>query len=65
MRLEAFTGPDGQSMLINPESIISIREPRGTEGHFHNDVKCLIFTSDGKFLAVTEDFDTVCERLET
>jgi len=65
IHLITLTGPDKQVIRVNPAEIISVREPRESfQGHFHPDTKCLVFTADGKFLAVTEDCDTVITRIE-
>jgi hypothetical protein len=53
LTLVIVTGPDGQKISINPDEIVSLREPRG-EGHFDKNVHCLIHTGDGRFVAVTE-----------
>jgi hypothetical protein len=65
LHLIRLTGPDGQHIEINPSEIVSIRTPRHEEqkGHFHERVRCLIFTGDGKFTAVIEDCDTVSRLL--
>jgi uncharacterized protein YrrD len=57
--LVIFHGPDNQLIEVNPDEVVSIREPRDVEQHFHAKVNCLIFTSDGKFLGVVEDCHTV------
>jgi hypothetical protein len=49
----SFTGPDKQQLLVNPQEIVSIREPRVAE-HFGKDIHCLIFTTDAKFMGVTD-----------
>jgi hypothetical protein len=55
LSLVLFHGPEDQLIGVNPEQVIALREPRGNfEKHFHETVKCLIFTSDGKFQGVTE-----------
>ena len=41
-----------------------LRQPRADEGHLAKDVKCLIHTTDGKFVAVKEDCKTMAERLD-
>ena len=61
--LVRFTGPDNQLIEINPDEVVAIREPRDIEQHFHEKVSCLIFTSDGKFVGVTQDCDEVHKRL--
>jgi hypothetical protein len=60
--LVTFTGPEGQLIPVNPAMVVTLRKPRG-EQHFDPDVKCLIHTTDGKFVAVVEDCDTVREAL--
>jgi uncharacterized protein YlzI (FlbEa/FlbD family) len=63
--LVQFTGVDGQEIDINPQEIVSVREVRPSETqHFDKKIKCIIHTSDGKFIAVTEDCGTVRNRLE-
>jgi hypothetical protein len=63
--LVALTGPDGQVIVVNPQSVVSIRTVREpTKGQFGKDVQCLIHTSDGKFLSVVESCEVVRERLE-
>jgi hypothetical protein len=63
LTLIALTGPDGQTVWINPADVVSVREPRG-EGHFDADVHCLLYTADSKFIAVTETCDQVRIRLK-
>jgi hypothetical protein len=63
LRLVHFYGPDQQLIEINPDEVVAIREPRDSEKHFHQEVHCLVFTSDGKFVAVQEDCETVEQRL--
>jgi hypothetical protein len=65
LHLLRLTGPDHQIVDINPAEIVSIRQPRGSDTHFHKDVRCLIHTADGKFIAVVEDCDSVRDQLET
>lgn len=51
-----LTGLDGQPIDINPETIVSLRPPRGG---FGEDVNCLIHTTDGKFITVVEACDAI------
>lgn len=51
-----LTGLDGQIILVNPDHIVSLRNPRGG---FDEDVNCLINTTDGKFITVVESCDHV------
>lgn len=53
-----FHGPDGQMVEVNSTEIVAIRAPRGTD-HVHSDIRCLLFTTDGKFTAVQELCTTV------
>jgi hypothetical protein len=63
LQLVHFTGPDKQLIEINPDEVVSIREPRDSEQHFHEHVNCLIFTSDGKFSGVVEECSAVEQKL--
>lgn len=56
-----LTGPEGQHIDLNRDSIATLRVPRGSE-HFGKDVHCLVFTQDGKFIGVQEDCTTVARR---
>jgi len=58
-----LTGPDGQRIEINPEEIVSIREPRSTD-HFAPGTKCILFTSDSKYSVVQETCEAVDEALK-
>lgn len=58
----ALTGPDGQALKINPKSIASLRAPRDGE-HFNKDVRCLVFTLDGKYIGVRETCEQVNSKL--
>jgi hypothetical protein len=58
-----FTGPDNQSIDVNPLAVVSLRPVRAGE-HFGRGIKCLIHTADGKFIAVMQDCDTVRAKLQ-
>ena len=48
-------GPDGQRAFLNPRAISSLREPIGTDlKHFTGRVRCVVVTTNGKFIAVVE-----------
>ena len=49
-------GPDGQTAFINTHEIASLREPTTFDlrRHFPKGSRCIILTTDGKFLAVVE-----------
>ena len=56
--------PDGLVIEINPHEISSIRQPPSVAGHFDKDVHCLIIMTNGKFIATSEDCQTVVNRFE-
>lgn len=58
-----LTGPDQQTIAVSPSQVVTVREPRGDQ-HFGAGVKCLLHTTDGKFVAVAEDCRTVRQLLE-
>lgn len=49
-------GPDGQMAFVNVHEIASIRAPTTFDlgRHFAKGSKCVLLTTDGKFLAVVE-----------
>jgi hypothetical protein len=58
-------GLDAQQIYLNPEQIISIRQPRGlNSGHWPAGVRCLVTTVDGKYLTVVETCAEIRERLK-
>ena len=61
--LIVLTGPDGQHIELNPKEIVSIREPRTTEDHFPKGARCLINTTDGKIVVVTNTCEAVHEMI--
>jgi nitrous oxidase accessory protein NosD len=62
LALIQLLGPDGQIIEINPESVVTVRTPRGTD-HFAKDIHCIVFTADGKNIAVVQTCDQVKELL--
>jgi hypothetical protein len=66
LQLAHFTGPNGQDIALNPEQVVTVRpKPKiADEAHFHSAIRCLIHTTDGKFIGVIEDCDLVQQRLE-
>jgi len=58
-----LTGPDNQVIQLNPKSIIDFRTPRGTD-HFAPGTRCLIHTTDGRFISVVETCDEIHHILE-
>lgn len=49
-------GPDGQTVLINPGQINSLRQPTSVDlrRFFPKSTRCVVLTTDGKFIAVVE-----------
>lgn len=64
VHLIAVTGPDRQVILLNPLEVVTVRTPRGEEGHFAKGVRCLVHTTDGKVVAVLEECATVRALLD-
>jgi len=63
LHLIKVTGLDGQIIELNPEQIVSLRVPR-EEGTLHAGIRCLIHTTDGKFISVLETCESVQKLLE-
>lgn len=60
LTLVELHGPEGQRYYLNPVEISTIREPVGNDlRHFSKGTRCLIVTTNGKFLAVHETCDEV------
>jgi hypothetical protein len=58
--LVRVTAPDGLSVDLNPQKIISMRVPREDDARTSNSkVRCIIFTEDGKFVSTLEDCETI------
>ena len=71
LHLVRLTGIDGRHIEINPEQVIELRGQTehplpGAAGSrlVHPDTNCLVFTTDGKFVSVKEDCDTVRLKLQ-
>jgi hypothetical protein len=56
--LVVLHGPGGHDILINPSTVTSMTGPRSGK-NISDDVKCLINTTDGKFISVIETCDVV------
>jgi hypothetical protein len=57
-------GPDGQRAFLNPRAISSLREPVGTDlKHFTGSVRCVVVTTNGKFIAVVETCTDIAEAV--
>ena len=59
-------GPDGQIALVNVNEIASIRAPTAADlgRHFAKGAKCVLLTTDGKFLAVVETCAEIRKALD-
>jgi hypothetical protein len=58
--LVRVTAPDGLPVDLNPQKIISMREPRETDARTSNEkVRCIVFTEDGKFVSTLETCDKI------
>ena len=64
--LVRLTSVDGQPVDINPSMVTALRGERQTRKgeHFASGVKCLVYQSDGKFIPVIEDCETVQNKLK-
>jgi hypothetical protein len=58
--LVALTGPEEQPIEVNPHEVVSIRPQRG---NLASGIRCLIHTTDGKYISVIEDCMTVSRKL--
>jgi hypothetical protein len=56
--------PDGQEIAVNPDTVVTLREPRATENYFPKGTRCVINMADGKFNLVAEDCITIRTMLE-
>jgi hypothetical protein len=63
LQLITLTGPDRQVILLNVDTIATVRTVRGTD-HFADGINCLIFTTDGKNINVIETCDQVKRMME-
>lgn len=54
-------GPNGHEILLHPRQVTSMHSaiPGKSNAQFTDDVKCVINTTDGKFISVVEPCDTV------
>lgn len=60
IELVMLHGPDNQRYWVNPFQITSVREPIGYDlKHFSPIVRCIIVTTNGKFMPVRESCDQV------
>lgn len=52
--------PDGRDIYVNPETVTTMRAATSEKNKVINEAaKCLLNTTDGKFIAVVESCDVV------
>lgn len=58
-------GPDGQRAYVAPRQIASLRTPTAfdLQRHFAAGTKCIVLTTDGKFVAVVETCAAIRELM--
>jgi hypothetical protein len=56
--------PGGLEVYINPDEVVAMRTPPHTEGYVKEGVKCIVLTTDGKFLAIVEECRVIQTELE-
>jgi hypothetical protein len=56
--------PNGDEIELNTNEVSSLREPRDAEGHYHKDVNCVIFMTNGRFISATESCKDIHAMLE-
>ena len=59
--LVEFEAPNHQTIYVNPSAVVSLREPTKL---FHENTHCVIYKTDGKFVPVLDDCETVMKKLE-
>ena len=60
--LVAFTAGDGRPIAVNPDQIVVVRGPSQKDLLTRN-VRCVLGTTDGKFISVVEDCAEVRRKL--
>jgi hypothetical protein len=63
-KLVLLHGPGGQMIEINPDQVVTLREPRADEGHFPKGIRCIVNMTDGKLNVVQEDCSTIRDMIE-
>lgn len=58
-------GPDGQIAFVNTHEISSLRAPTQRDLHraFPKNTQCIVVTTNGKFIAVTETCRVIRDQL--
>jgi hypothetical protein len=60
-----LTGPEHQPISVNPAQIVTTRSVRpSAKEDFARGIRCLVHTTDGKFISVVETCDDVRKKME-
>ena len=59
----AVHGLDNQPILINPAQVTNLRPPRSAD-HFGRGAACLLFLTDGRYVAVLERCSDLQAKLQ-
>jgi hypothetical protein len=57
-------GPDEQEIQLNVNEVSSVREPRSVETHWKDEVHCVVFMTNGKFVGITEECQQVIQKIK-
>jgi hypothetical protein len=57
-------GPDSQTIEVDPHHVTSLRSVRKGTDHLSPNINCIVFTTDGKNVNVTETCEQVHKLLE-
>jgi uncharacterized protein YlzI (FlbEa/FlbD family) len=57
-----LSGPSGQEIFVNPDEVVSIRQPQTQL--LHENIHCTLQTVDGKLINVIEDCDAVIAKID-
>lgn len=58
-------GPDGQTVFVSQRQVNSLRQPTAADLHryFPKPARCIVLTTDGKFIAVVETCQAIRDLL--
>jgi hypothetical protein len=60
LSLVLLHGPKAHEIYINPDSVTTMRSAPGAHNeHFTDEARCMLNTSDGKFISVVETCEVV------
>ena len=55
---------DGRDVHVNPRQVVSVAKPSPTGKAFDTKVHCVVYMTDGKFISIAEECDSIRRRLE-